>query len=106
MLLISSSISRCSSSDESIRTSLLDHPHLFRNGLPAVMLSNFSLRMWGSSFFESNKVFKPGKSVGKGLVCASTILAFKVANLAVIGDCIDFERARLKRIEDLLKTKQ
>lgn len=104
-LLMSSSANYCSGNNESVNRSLLDHPHFFRNALPAAAFVNTSLRVCCGSFYEPRLVFKTGRSVGGLLTVVSSWLTFKVVSLAVLGDCIDVERARSKRIEDMLKSK-
>ena len=103
--LVMAGVNHCSeNNDASSRQTLLDHPHFFRNALPACSLAYFLLSIKSSNYFEPKKVeWKRGASVGGALMTISAFLAIRIGSLVVAGHCIDLERARAKRIEGMLK---
>lgn len=105
-LLVSSSINYCSDSNDSVKASLLDHPHLFRNGLLSMLVGNLGMCFWRQSLLEPYLFLRTDKSLSSHVIFVSSAIAFRVTYAAVLGDCIDVERARSKRIEDMLKGKQ
>ena len=103
--LLLAGVNHCSeNNDASSRQTLLDHPHFFRNALPACSLADVLLKDKVNSCFEKNKPsLKYGVSNSRFLISFAAYAALRFSFYVAAGHCIDLERARSKRIEGMLK---